>query len=259
MTDPFAGPAVLPSTFPTVASFRGRLVLIKPLKQETVPNNLGAPGSTQERVTADITVVDGLGPVPQMKGNPPTPTGQMFDGPEYRGVYVQSEVIVKQLAEALAARTSVLAWIDTRNPGTNPGKGNAWGLIDATQNPDAVNTARQFLATQMVGAASAPAAQPAYAAAQNQASAPAHSYSPQGVAVSHAHNVPAQPPTYAAGTPAQPTPVGPATNLTTELAHEQLRQSVPQSVPQNVPNQAPPAAQPLPQPGSAPAGVNPFA
>ncbi|HEX5705628.1 MAG TPA: hypothetical protein VFX97_20670 [Pyrinomonadaceae bacterium] len=254
MTDPFAGPAILPSTFPTVASFRGRLVLIKPLKQETVPNNLGAPGSTQERVTADITVVDGLGPVPQMKGNPPTPTGQMFDGPEYRGVYVQSEVIVKQLADALAARTSVLAWIDTRNPGTQPMKGNPWGLIDATQNPDAVNTARQFLATQMVGAASAPAAQnqaPVYAQ-QTPAGYPAAAatITPQA-----AQYVPAQPATYAAATPAQAAPVGPATNLATELAHEQLRQSVPQ----NVPYQAPPAAQPLPQPGSAPAGVNPFA
>lgn len=226
MTDPFAGPAVIPSTFPTVASFRGRLVLIKPLKQETVPNNLGAPGSTQERVTADITVVDGLGPVPQMKGNPPTPTGQMFDGPEYRGVYVQSEVIVKQLADALAARTSVLAWIDTRKPGTNPMKGNPWGLIDATQNPDAVNTARQFLATQMVGAAAAPAAQPAYAAAQNQAPA-------------YAQQAPAQ---YAG-----PTTINPA----------QVNPGYAPAATQPVPAQAPPAAQP--QPGPAPAGVNPFA
>lgn len=160
MTDPFAAPAAIPSSFPTVASFRGRLVLIKPLKQETVPNNLGAPGSTQERVTADILVVDGLGPVPQMKGNPPTPTGQMFEGPEYRGVYVQSEVIVKQLAEALAGRTQVLAWIDTKTPGTQPMKGNPWGLINATENADAVQTARNFLASRMVGAAQAPAAAP---------------------------------------------------------------------------------------------------
>lgn len=248
MTDPFAGPAAIPSTFPTVASFRGRLVLIRPLKQETVPNNLGKPGETQERVTADITVVDGLGPVPQMKGNPPTPTGQMFDGPEYRGVYVQSEVIVKQLVEALAGRTSVLAWVDTKNPGTQPMKGNPWGLIDATQNPDAVQTARNFLATQMIGAASAPAAAP-----QNQA--PVYAQQTPAYATQAAQYVPAQPATYAAATPAQPAPVGPATNLATELAHEQLRQSVPS----NVPYQAPPAAPSLPQPGSAPAGVNPFA
>lgn len=163
MTDPFAAPAAIPSSFPTIASFRGRLVLIRPLKQETVPNNLGAPGSTQERVTADIVAVDGLGPVPQMKGNPPTPTGQTFPGPEFRGVYVQSEVIVKQLAEALAGRTQVLAWIDTRNPGTQPMKGNPWGLIDATKDPAAVQTARNFLATQLVGAAQAPAAAPQYA------------------------------------------------------------------------------------------------
>lgn len=222
MTDPFAAPAAIPSSFPTIASFRGRLVLIKPLKQETVPNNLGAPGSTQERVTADITVVDGLGPVPQMKGNPPTPTGQMFDGPEYRGVYVQSEVIVKQLAEALANRTQVLAWIDTRNPGTNPMKGNPWGLIDATANPDAVQTARNFLATQMVGAATAPAA------AQNTAA----SYVGLGGAV-----VPA---------PGNPT-------------YTQQAQNAGQYTPQTTTAQAPPAAPSLPLPGSAPAGVNPFA
>lgn len=185
MTDPFAAPAAIPSSFPTVASFRGRLVLIKPLKQETVPNNLGAPGSTQERVTADILVVDGLGPVPQMKGNPPTPTGQMFEGPEYRAVYVQSEVLVKQLAEALANRTQVLAWIDTKNPGTNPGKGNAWGLIDATTNADAVQTARTFLATRMVGAATAPVQQPSYTPPPanfptgHSVQAPAAQYAPQ--------------------------------------------------------------------------------
>lgn len=204
MTDPFAGPAAIPSSFPTVASFRGRLVLIKPLSQQTVPNNLGAPGATQERVTADITVVDGLGPVPQMKGNPPTPTGQMFDGPEYRGVYVQSEVIVKQLADALAARTSVLAWIDTRNPGTQPMKGNPWGLIDATQNPDAVQTARNFLATQMVGAAAAPAAQPVYAAAQNQAPVYAQQapvQSPPPYAPAATQPVPSQTPPVAAPLP----------------------------------------------------------
>lgn len=186
MTDPFAGPAAIPSSFPTVSSFRGRLVLIRPLTQQTVPNNLGAPGATQERVTSDITVVDGLGPVPQMKGNPPTPTGQTFAGPEFRGVYIQSEVIVKQLADALAARTSVLAWIDTRNPGTQPMKGNPWGLIDATKDPAAVQTARNFLATQMVGAAAAPVAQ------QNQAPADAQQAPVQ---------YPAQPATYAAATP----------------------------------------------------------
>src|SRR3546814_13723349 len=63
----FAAPAVIPSNFPTVASLRGRLVLIKPVSQKTVPNNLGKPGDMQEQITANVTVVDGLGPVPQMK------------------------------------------------------------------------------------------------------------------------------------------------------------------------------------------------
>lgn len=158
MTDPFAAPAIVPSNFPTVASLRGRLVLIEPLSQRTVPNNMGGPGAMQEQVTANVSVVDGLGPVPQMKGNPAQPTGLMIDGPTWNGMWIQSEVVVKQLADALRGRTKVLARIDVPNPNMAPGKGNAYGLIDATQSEADKQTARQFLAGQMVGAASAPAA-----------------------------------------------------------------------------------------------------
>lgn len=154
--DPFATPGAIPTDFPTVASLRGRLVLIKPLKQETVPNNLGAPGATQERITADVTVVDGLGPVPGMKNG--QPTGQQFAGPEFRGMWISSEVVVKQLADALASKGMVLGRIDTRTPGTQPIKGNPWGLTDPSEADK--QTARNFLAGQMIGAAAAPAPQP---------------------------------------------------------------------------------------------------
>lgn len=153
MTDPFAPPAPIPSSFPTVASLRGRLVLIRPVKQETVPNNLGKPGDTQERITADVTVVDGQGPLPLFKSG--RPTGQTLDGPEFKGMWLASERIVGQLAEALQNRSMVLARVDTRTPGEEARKGNPWGLVDPTEADK--QTARDFLAGRTVAAAAAPA------------------------------------------------------------------------------------------------------
>lgn len=197
MTDPFAGPAAIPTEFPTIASFRGRLVLIRPLKSEMVPNTQGAPGQMQDRITADITVVDGRGPVPGFTRG--QPNGQTFTGPDFRGVYISQEVIVKQLADGLRGQTQVLAWIDTRTPGTAPGKGNPWGLIDATQNPEAVQTARSFLATRTVAAAAAPAAQAAAQPQYADYAAVQAPYAPQTAPVS-------APPVAVGGNPFLPEP-----------------------------------------------------
>lgn len=171
MTDPFAAPAAIPSEYPTVASFRGRLVLIRPIKIETVPNSQGAPGQMQDRVTADVTVVDGLGPVPGFTRG--QPNGQSFAGPEFRGTYISQEVIVKQLAEVTPPRGNgmVLARIDTKTPGTAPGKGNPWGLIDPTDQDR--NIARAFLANRTVSSAAAPAAAPQYPQAASPTPQPA--------------------------------------------------------------------------------------
>lgn len=163
MTDPFASPAPIPSEFPTVASFRGRLVLIQPQKIESVPNNLGAPGAMQDRVTATVSVVDGQGPVPVFKNN--VHTGQWLEGPSWSGVWLQAEVISKQLAPngQIAQGSMVLARIDTRTPGEIPRKGNPWGLIDPTEADKQL--ARDFLANRLVASASAPAPQAAPPAA----------------------------------------------------------------------------------------------
>jgi hypothetical protein len=146
--DPFQAPATIPSSFPTIGSLRGRLVLITPLKQETRPNNLGAPGATQQVITADVDVVDGRGPVPVVRGNPPIPTGQMLEGPSFTGMWITNEVVVTQLQTALRTGGKVLARVDTKVPGTNPGKGNAWGLIDPTEADK--QTARDFLAGRTI-------------------------------------------------------------------------------------------------------------
>lgn len=165
-TDPFADPIIPPSTHPTIGSFRGRLVMITPRKSEMVNDNLN-PGKVVERITADISVVDGVGPVPLVKGNPPQPTGQVLEGPDFTGMWIQSERIVQQISSFVGTGRPVLGIIDTRNPGTNPGKGNPWGIIAAT--PEQKAHAVQFLASRTVGAAAAPqaapTAQPTYAAA----------------------------------------------------------------------------------------------
>lgn len=156
MTDPFAGPAPIPSTFPVVESFRGRLVLITPKSQKTVPNNLGNPGDTQEQVTADVTVVDGQGPIPLFKNR--QATGQTLPGPDFPGMWLSSQVIVTQLQDALRSGGMVLGRIDTKTPGTMAVKGNPWGIIAPTEEDK--NIARAFLANRMVSGASAPAPAP---------------------------------------------------------------------------------------------------
>lgn len=168
-TDPFMDPAKV-SARPTVASFRGRLIMVKPLKQETVPNRLGQPGATQERVTADVTVVDGAGPVPLMEGNPPRPTGATLEGPEFPRLWLQNEYIVAQLSEALRAGGVVLGRVDLPIPDKAPGKGNAWGIVKATDADKQM--ARDFLAGRLVSGAQAPAQVVSQAPAPPQTTAP---------------------------------------------------------------------------------------
>jgi hypothetical protein len=74
MTDPFAKASagagsndpfgqkpseVKTSDFPKMEELNGLLLVIQPTKQETVPNRFSKePGATQDRITADVTVID---------------------------------------------------------------------------------------------------------------------------------------------------------------------------------------------------------
>jgi hypothetical protein len=144
--DPFSAPAALPTARPTVGGLRGRLALFKPTATKMKVTPL-SNGQMVEELTVDVTVVDGNGPVPVVKGNPPRPTGQMLDGHFWPAVWITNQVIVTQLQEALKSGGMVLGTIDTRNPGTDPCKGNAWGIIPATEEQK--QAARNFLAGQM--------------------------------------------------------------------------------------------------------------
>lgn len=154
-TDPFnfLDPADIPSSFPTIQSLRGRLVLIQPTREDQVANTQAGPGATKQRITAVVTLVDGRGPVEVYKNY--ESTGQTLEGPEFVGMWIESEVIVPQLREALRVQGRVLARVDTKNPGQRQGKGNPWGLVTATDADRQM--ARDFLANRTISATQAPA------------------------------------------------------------------------------------------------------
>jgi hypothetical protein len=154
VTDPFAAPAVIPSTFPSLQSFHGRLVLISPRKIEQVPNKQ-VPGKMDDRITANISVVDGLGPVPVWANR--VQTGQFLDGPDFTGVYISQSRVVQQLTPSIPSGM-VLARVGLYKEGQPQGQGNPWGLVDPTDEDR--QTARNFLANRTVAASSAPAAAP---------------------------------------------------------------------------------------------------
>ena len=166
--DPFQDPIIPPSTYPNQSSLRGRLLLITPRKIETKPSNLN-PGQTQEIITADVTVVDGLGPVPQMNNG--THTGQWIEGPDFTGIWFSGQRVVDQLRSFVGTGRSVLSVMETYQPGQPPRKGNPWGLVAATDEQK--NQARQFLASRTVGSAAAPAPAPAVQQAPMVQQAPA--------------------------------------------------------------------------------------
>lgn len=234
--NPFADPIQPPSVYPSQASLRGRLVLIMPIKIEQVPSNLN-PGQTQERITASVTVVDGLGPVPDIKNN--QPTGQWLEGPDFAGVWLSGQRIVDQLRSYINTGQSVLGVIETYKPGQVPMKGNPWGILTATDEQKSVAT--QFLAQRTIGAAAAPAP------VQQQAPAP-------------------EQPQYAQQAPAAaPSPLNPP--YPAQQQYQPQVQAPVQYPPQAAPPVAAPAQVPAPAtpvaapPAAAPAlgpGANPF-
>lgn len=257
MQDPFQDPFTPPSTHPTIASFRGRLIMVTPKKSDTVPDNLN-PGKMVERITADVTVVDGLGPVPLMKGNPPQPTGQYLDGPDFVGVWIQSSYLVSQLQLSGIGRT-VLGIIDTKTPGTNPGKGNPYGITAAS--PQQKQQAMQFLASRTVGAAAAPAPVPQPQAAPTYPRQDTVQPAPVYGAPVGSINVP-NPFTAANPAPTQVQAPNPFAAAAPSPQQAYPQQAAPVAGTPAAPSPAPvtqAVAPAVPAPGSAPAGVNPFA
>lgn len=165
--DMFADPIKPPSTDgprASVASFRGRLVMITPKSISQVPKK-DKPTELIDRVVADVMVVDGRGPVPEMSYG--TPTGVMIPGDEHRAMWIENTYLVDQMRALVGQGRPMLGTLETKVPGTQPRSGNPWGLNVATQEQkqQAVN----YLNTRAVNGAAAPA--PVHTVASVQAAA----------------------------------------------------------------------------------------
>lgn len=152
----------IPSEFASIDSFRGRLVLITVTGYETNVPNQAEPGKFSDRVTATVLTVDGKGRVQQYAQK--APTGAYLEGPEHLGVWFSQTRVLPVLApdgvQSIGRMT--LAVPETYKPGKIAGKGNAWGLVDPTEEQK--QTARDFLAGRTVAAATAaPAADDPFA------------------------------------------------------------------------------------------------
>jgi|SRR5688572_20818523 len=154
VTDPFADPTPIASTFASADSFRGRLVLIQPTFIELDVPNAKNPGQKSDRVTATVTTVDGAGPVQIFREK--VPTGNYLTGPEHKGVWFSQDRIVKAVCpERRVTGGMILARVETFKPGQVQGLGNPWGLLPASDADKQV--ARDFLANRTIAQASAPA------------------------------------------------------------------------------------------------------
>lgn len=153
--DPFADPTPIASEFASADSFRGRLILIEPTKLELDVPNLLNPGTFQDRVTANITTVDGKGKV-QIFSNK-APTGNWLEGPKHEGVWFSQDRIVRGVfpTRVFVSGKRVLARLETFKPGKGAGPGNPWGLVPATAEEK--QQAVKFLASYTISGASAPA------------------------------------------------------------------------------------------------------
>jgi hypothetical protein len=104
--DPFSGPAPQRPRGPRLREMHGRLLLIVPKKVETVPNNK-RPGETQERMTADVVVLDGgtiiYGGRPE--AIPAIAHDKQAEVPlRSEAMFISSVGLVSQCREALAKR-----------------------------------------------------------------------------------------------------------------------------------------------------------
>lgn len=149
--DPFSGPAPQAPRGPRLRDMYGRLLLLVPLKLETgLPNRL-QPGTTQDRMTADVIVLDG-GPIAfggKPEDVPPVPHDKTAQVPHRtRSQYISSAGLISQSREALAKRAQgqpgmVLGRLST-GTAKEQGQNAPWLLTPPTDADKAL--ARQYLA-----------------------------------------------------------------------------------------------------------------
>jgi hypothetical protein len=151
--DPFDAPAPQRPREPRLQEMYGRLLLIIPHRlEEGIPNRLDPKGGTQDRLTADVVILDG-GPIHfggKPEKLPPIPHDKVGQVP-YRNekMFISAVGLISQCREALAKKVTqgrpgmVLGRLMT---GQATGDQNApYLLVVATEADKAI--ARQYLTT----------------------------------------------------------------------------------------------------------------
>lgn len=150
--DPFAGPAPQRPKGPRLREMYGRLLLVMPLKlEEGIPNRLGKPGDVQDRLTADVVILDGgtiqYGGRPEAQ--PPTPHDKAAEVPlKVDRMFISAAGIISQCRDALAKRLAGKPGMVLGRLGLGEAKGgqNPPYLLQPFTEADAA-IARQYLAT----------------------------------------------------------------------------------------------------------------
>lgn len=149
--DPFSAPAPQQARGPRLRDLYGRLLLVLPHKLEVgVPNRLQA-GTIQDRLTADVIVLDG-GPIAfggKPEATPPVPHDKTAQVPHKNPrMFISSVGLISQCRDALAKRAAgqngmVLGRLTVGNA-KEPGQNAPWLLTPPTEEDKVV--ARQYLA-----------------------------------------------------------------------------------------------------------------
>jgi hypothetical protein len=150
--DPFDSPAPQEPRGPRIRDLYGRLLLLVPKRlEEGVPNRL-QPGTTQDRMTADVIVLDG-GPIAyggRPEQVPPVPHDKTAAVPhKTANQYVSNRGLISQCRLALAAKATggpgmVLGRLGVGKPGED-GQNAPYILSLPTDADKAL--ARQYLAS----------------------------------------------------------------------------------------------------------------
>lgn len=149
--DPFSAPAPQQPRGPRLRDLYGRLLLVVPVKLEQgVPNRLQA-GTVQDRMTADVIVLDG-GPISyggRPEATPPVPHDKTAQLPHKTpGMFISSSGLISQCREALAKRQQGQPGMVLGRLGVGQvkeqGQSAPWLLSVPTEQDKAL--ARQYLA-----------------------------------------------------------------------------------------------------------------
>lgn len=153
LDDPFMAPAPREARGPRLRDIYGRLLLIIPHKlEEGVPNRLNKKGETQDRMTADVVILDGgtihYGGAPEK--TPPVPHTKTAEPPLRNArMFISSVGLISQCRQALARKVTsgqpgmVLGRLSV-GEAKNPGENAPYLLTPATDADKQI--ARQYLA-----------------------------------------------------------------------------------------------------------------